>query len=275
MERSAEEENRQDRYVKFICGVGVFSFLLCLFPIVFESNIDLHTPKLITFFSSSRIAIIAALFPLVCDYLNDLSLPQRLTYPRSILLLSLLVPNAVILLMSLGGSVPVRISICFKFATDQLFACGMIAYIAGEVVSKRLLMFLASVTVWISAWHVYYCIEVFITSQIPKSILMLTQLMSSMVILIIIVWFLNDMKALGKRRLMFARVYIIAFTVFVSVGFSTYLVLGGLHKGMYTEDAQLLLKLITATFVMSITSRMAQHDATITMVMTIHPSKYL
>jgi hypothetical protein len=275
MERSVEEEHRQDRYVKFICGIGVFSFLLCLFPIVFESSIDIHnTPKLIPFFSSSRIVIIAASFPLVSDYLYDLSLPQRLTYPRSIFLLSLLVPNAVILLMSLAGPVPLRMSICFKFATDQLFFNGMIAYIAGEVVSKRLLMFLASVTVWNSAWHVYFTIKVFIASLIPNPIIMLTNMMSFMVTLIVIVWFLHDMKVLGKRRLMFARVYVIAWTVFAVASFTSYLVLGGLHKGMYTEDVHLLIILVTATFVISITSRMAQHDATIAMVIAIYLSKY-
>jgi hypothetical protein len=82
------------------------------------------------------------------------------------------------------------------------------------------------------------------------------------------------MKVLGKRRLMFARVYVIAWTVFAVASFTSYLVLGGLHKGMYTEDVHLLLKLVTVTFVISITSRMAQHDATIAMVIAIYPSKY-
>jgi hypothetical protein len=49
--------------------------------------------------SLTHAAAVGAVFPLICDYLCDFSLPERLTHPRGMIMVALLVPNSEILLM--------------------------------------------------------------------------------------------------------------------------------------------------------------------------------
>jgi hypothetical protein len=270
MARIVEEEKRQNLVVTIISFVGIVFFVLCLFPLVSDSTIDLHnTQRIIPFSLTTRVAVVATCFGLACNYIYDISLPERLTYPRIILLLSLLVPNTVILLVSLTGLVPERVSICFKFAGDVLFSCGIHAYLASEVVSKRLLLLIALGTTWVSLWHLYYTLKVFVVSPIPNPVLYLIQVTFWLLYITIIALFVNDMKILEKRRKMFALVYIVAVPMLAVTSMVGYVVLGGLHEGMYTEDYILIIRSLFAAITISVTSRMAQYDATIAMVMTI------
>ena len=75
-----------------------------------------------------------------------------------------------------------------------------------------------------------------------------------------------DMKALDSRRKMFALVYIIALGIYALLRHVYYIVLKGLDAEGHLEDSFLLIEVVTATGICMITSRMAQHDATIALV---------
>lgn len=140
MGRSAEEEIEQDRCINIIIGVGLIAFMTCLFPLAFNLIEDSEYVSLCIPHHITRIAVVAATLPLLWEYAFDRSLPRRVLYPRTILLFALLVPNAIILLLSDPSlrTPPVRLSVCFAFGRSQLFNCGLVAYIAGEVSGQRL-----------------------------------------------------------------------------------------------------------------------------------------
>ena len=267
--RSAQEEIQQDRCIKVVIGVGLVTFALSLCPIVFFDlkedtiNLSMWIPNHI-----SRIVVVAAALPLLWDFAYDLTLPQRLTYPRTVLLLAILVPNITILLVSIKSlqDPPIKLSICFAFASSQLYDCGLIAYIAGEASSRELLTVLPFAAVYASCRRIFYILQVFGKSSVPPLVVLLVSGLSVLLVVLMMVWYVWDMKTLEERRRMFAMTYVIALGACALFRYASYIVLKHLHMEEYLQDSHLLIEVVIATGVSMISSRMAQHDATIAVV---------
>ena len=268
MGRSAEDEKKQDQCITFISSVGLISFVVCFFPVVFDLEPNPKDIQVLVSHSISRIAAVSATLPLLWGYAYDVSLPQRLTYPRTLLLLALLVPNATILLMSIPtlNQPPIKVSVCFSFGMTLLFNCGLLAYVAGEASSKRLLVLLTFTAVWGSLWNIYFTFKVFITSPLSDAILLLIIGISSLLIFVMMVWYAREMKTLDERRRMFAMTYIIAIGAHTLLKMSCYVTLTVLDRGGYVQDGYILVEILTATGISIITSKMAHRDADIALV---------
>ena len=268
MGRSAQEEIKQDQCIKFIIGVGLVAFLVCLFPLAFDLTSDSKyviawIPHHIT-----RVSVVAATLPLLWDYTYDLTLPQRLTYPRTTLLIAILVPNVTVLLMSAPSrhEAAIRLSMCLAFAKNQLFHSGLIAYIAGETSSKTLLAVLALVALWGSSCNIFFTVNFFVTSAVPIPVIILVSSVTALLVFVMLVWYVRDMKTLDERRRMFAMTFIIATGTYALLKHIIFALFKILHWEYYIQDSFLIIEVLTATGVSIITSRMAQHDATIAMV---------
>ena len=268
MGRSAREGINQDRCINYIVGLGLTCFVVCLFPLAFDlpeksQNLPALLPHCIT-----RVAIVAAMLPLLWDYAYDLALPQRLTYPRTILLVAMLFPNVIVLFVSDPSleSSPVRLSVCFAFASGQLFNCGLLAYIAGEASSKNLLIVLALIASWGCLWNIFFIVKVFVHAVFSTAVLALTLTATSVMFLVVLVWYVRDMKTLDERRRTFAMIYTVAIGAYAILKHICYIGFNLLHVEAYVQDAFLCIEVLTATGISAITSRMAQHDATIAMV---------
>jgi hypothetical protein len=211
MVRSVQEELYQTRCVIFICAVGIAFFMVCLYPLVKGSEInDINHTNDIPH-RSSRVAVISASLPLLVSYLYDWALPKRLTYPRALLLIAVIVPNLAILLSSGAGNIPMRMSICFKSGSDQLFSAGLLAYIAGEATRKRLLVLVAFLAVLGGVFNFYFVLLDF--EPIPR---VSTSTLASIAFVLTIfffvwtlIWFINDAKLLASRRKKFASIYLV------------------------------------------------------------------
>ena len=255
MSRSAQEEVKQDRCIKFVIGVGLVGFVLCLFPLAFDliedsDNVFVWIPHYIT-----RVAVVAASLPLIWDYAYDLTLPQRLTYPRGILLIAMLVPNVTILSISSPSqrAFPVRLSVCFAFAKDQLFNCGLVAYIAGEAASDRLLVVLALIALWGCLCNIFYVVKIFVNSSVFTPVVVLVSIVTSVLVFAVLVSYVREMKSLDKRRKMFAMTYVIAIGTCTFLKYSCYIALVHLHMEGYMQDSFLILEIVTATGISIIT----------------------
>ena len=268
MSRSVQEEVKQDRCIKFVIGVGLVGFVLCLFPLAFDLRANPKYVHVLVPHYITRVAVVAATLPLIWDYAYDLTLPQRLTYPRTILLIAILVPNVTILSISSPSLhvLPVRLSVCFAFAKSQLFNCGLVAFIAGEAASDRLLVVLAMIALWGCLCSIFYTVQVFVRDAVSESPVVLVSSLSTFLLFVMLVWYVREMKTLDERRKMFAMTYVIAFGTYIFLKYSCYIALVHLHMEGYMQDSLLIIEIVTATGISIITSRMAQHDATIAMV---------
>jgi hypothetical protein len=270
MVRSVQEELYQTRCVKFICAVGIAFFIVCLYPLVTGSEIDDidHTNDIPH--RSSRVAVISASLPLLVSYLYDWALPKRLTYPRALLLIAVIVPNLAVLLSSGAGNIPMRMSICFKSGSDQLFSAGLLAYIAGEATSKRLLILLAFLAVLGGVFNFYFVLLK--CEAIPR---VSTSTLASIVFVITIfffmwtlIWFINDAKLLASRRKKFSSIYIVTTFFYCASQLILYGVLSTLGMKDLLQDGTLLIQALCMTGVSITTSQMAQYDAITAMVNT-------
>jgi hypothetical protein len=270
MGRTTDEERLQIFCLRVVCVIGIVFFFLCLLPFSFDTDINDSTDwELLIPHNASRIAVIAASFPLLCDYVHDASLPHRLTYPRALILLGMVVPNAMVLILdSYHHSQLLRMSICFKFASDQLLASGLVAYISGEVVSKRLLVLLVMVQLWCSVSNFFFVMRVLITPAISLPLSVGIMLVTLLLFIVMVLWLVNDMRRLDQRRKMFLITYTIAVCGTGALNLLSYIIITSLKLGAFLQDVSLLIQILIASGVMTITSRMAQHDAITAMVIT-------
>jgi hypothetical protein len=267
MVKSTEVENTwQKRTVAIICTVGIAHCIICLLPLAFNVSIKLDSTLTLAH-SASHVAAIAAAFPLVCDYVCDLSLPKKLTYPRGFFMVGLLVPSAVILLMMNLQGPCVRISVCLHYASDALFNAGTSAFLAGEVEDKRFLLMLSLGTVCSSVRNMFFVFAVFFPSPIngPRILLLATVcyfiLYFTMLVLLVL-----HMKTLNERRQHFIKVYLTSFVALAILRVGSFATLNALDLDEYVKDASLLIQILITTGVSLATSRMGQYDAIVAQV---------
>lgn len=266
MDRSTEHEERQNRCINFITlNVIVFCAMIMILPPVagwsLQSKCIICIPSMAT-----RIAAVAASLPLLCDISYDFSLPQRLTYPRTMLLTALFVPNAIVLVVSLFHPHPHGLEVCLKYASELTLTCGILAYVAGEVVSKRLLICLAISVVWACGVRVLFLLYVFLYPSLPKIVIAPVVLLVSSLLLGIQVWFIRDMRALNHRRKMFAMTYCTAAIAQSILSISAHFILLDIGLENYVQDANIMIQIVITIAITIVSSRMAQHDATTAVV---------
>jgi hypothetical protein len=271
MGRTIEEENRQNQCIKVICAIGILSFVACLYPIFIGADEVVRTAALrrILAHTPTRVAVVAASFPLFCDFIYDFLLPRRLTYPRGLLLLAMCVPNITILLISISNEFPTKLAISLKFSSEVLFVSGLAAYIAGEVDSVRLLVALPTVVLIGAMWNLYYVTDAFLTLMLPLEIALGLTFACLVINVTLVVSITRSIKFLDPRRKAYATIYVVAvcsYSTSVVVGFNLLTIL---KMGEYTQDVVLLTQVVVATGVSLGSSRLARHDA-ITATVTSH-----
>jgi hypothetical protein len=69
---------------------------------------------------------VAVSLPLICDFSYGFSFPRRLTYPRTLMMVALSVPNVNILIASTKYSQLHRLEVCLKHAGDFVTVCGIL-----------------------------------------------------------------------------------------------------------------------------------------------------
>lgn len=262
-----QDELNQTRCMKFICAVGIAFFIFCLYPVAMGSSRIVNGGRDHIYniaHDSSRVAVISASFPLLVGFLYDLGLPKRLTYPRALLLIAVIVPNMSILLSSSPNNTPIEISVCFKCGSDQLFVAGLLAFIAGEATSERLLGLLAFMAVLGGTINLYFVMADFETSvQLPPDgVLALIMFLTFVVLFVwVITWFLKDFKSFDSRRKKFASTYIFTTFLYNILQVILFIVFDALGRKDLLQDSALLIQALCMTGVSIVTSQMAQHDA--------------
>lgn len=264
-----EGESRQIRVVKFITYIGIFFYVASLTPIVCYEYPLLHDGIAKRFMPHdfSRTAQLASCFPLIFDCFYETSLPHRLTYPRFILIVSMFLSNAVSLVLTLAGLNNEGVQVALTVGSFHLFTCALAAYIAGEVVNKKLLNYLTVVAIISSFMHTYLSFRLrFSPIILPDDPFRVSTMLLRLSLFVVLIWFMFDMKALEERRKAFANIYALAFAIYLIAPIIGYLILLTNSMTSYNSDMVCLLQAVIGSFAAIIPSRMAQYDAAMIIV---------
>jgi hypothetical protein len=269
MDIKAAESRRQLWVVKFIVYTSLFFSFVCLVPIVLDNSF-IHDSYGVRFIPNMalRTAALGTTIPLICDSIYDTTLPHRLTYPRFILVLSMFLPNVIAIVSSLCHADSDKNEVALTLAAYLLFTCGLAGYIAGEVVDKRLLYYLAVSAPLLS---ILCCLAVYGT--IFGSLAISRTAYGTMVVILrvfflgVLIWCLHDMKLLDARRKVFARIYAAAMLLHLFVPMVVIIALSmqGQNASLHA-NFMLVYQILLGSFVTIIPTRMVQHDALMMMV---------
>jgi hypothetical protein len=260
------EEISRNRYVKFVCGLGIVTFICLLFPVYMDLVTTHETMEMIhqRFSPSkmSRLAVLSAAMPLLFDCLYDLSLPQRLIFPRFSILVSLIVPNACQILIEhlYYKKSTAEMSFAFDFASYPLFYCGLLAYMVGEIQSKPLRNLVTFTAVGKCVEFTFVTFHVYTHFGSWTSV-MISSLVSHILFTLLLVWIVKHMQGLDARSRTFASLYAAAiiFTWWLSTAAFIFL-------PSFNGDASQLILVLVAVLLTTIASRMGQYDAVVAMV---------
>jgi hypothetical protein len=283
------EEICQNRYVKIVCGLGMMTFICLLFPVYLDLVITHESVELsrqrFTPSKMSRIVVLSAAMPLLFDFLCDLSLPQRLILPRSCILVSLIVPNAIVLLIRhLTNIETTQMSFAFDIASYPLFYCGLLAYMVGEIESNALRRPRWPTVLsggWRNRWRrcgrhpqrlvaltaVCKCVEfTFVTFHVftqfgSWTTVLISSLASHILFTLLLVWIVRHLQGLDQRSRTFAALYA---TAIIFTWWLLTIVFMALPS--CNGDASQLILVFVAVVLTTIESRMGHRDAVVATV---------
>jgi hypothetical protein len=266
--RTTEEQYRQSRVVNFIVCLGFAFFLVCLTPLLLHVK-DTSSSLGVNFIPqlSTRAAALASTLPLIFDCIGDITLPHRIIFPRFILILSTFIPNGIGLLLVLANANTEFAEQLLTNSSLMLFICSLSGCIASEVVNKKLLYVLASVTIFNCLTHTYLAFKfAYATIDLPPTLLSRVLLCVRLSLVPILLGSLRDMKTLDRRRKMYALIYAAALMVWIVAPLLVNVVMFTRKQTYSIADVNLIFMILIASFVAIVPSRMAQQDALSMMV---------
>jgi hypothetical protein len=275
MASTAAGLRRSSWVVNFSAQVGLFFFFVCLVPIFIDQGIAIQDGRDLKYIPHihSLIAAVAASFPSICDSLmSDISFSQRLTSPRSLVITSIFMPNALSLLMKLCGAGGDKSNIALFLASSTLFMCGLISYIAGEVANRKLLYFLGfcSVALSLTTSFLVYRVMFISVAAISGTWFGTLEILFRILFTLLLIWFAHDMQTLDTRRKAYAKLYAFMFLVYLLAPVLSGVVLRAYDvNSMYNADVSIVYKILVGLCIAVVPSRMAQYDEVMMMVRAI------